>query len=666
MPEGSRRFWRDDVLAGAWRWRLVILFLLLIVPLPGPSRLHARSAAYVSKSSAAAAAVRFALDQLGKRYRWGGAGPMAYDCSGLTMMAYRSAGVRIPRVSRWQYEVGQRIPVRQLVAGDLVFYARNPANPSTIDHVGMYLGGGRMVEAANRSVPIRIASIWRPGLMRHGVRPAPSSPRSRAACAPPVPAWRWTAPSGPSRSPRCGASSAPTAWLPTGRSVAPPGPPLSATDASGADRRPAERSTSTTRSGRGAVRPDRVAQTPRGGSVPGSHGPTRRRRPTTGGFRGTNGQRRGQCGQRRVDEDSRCRASLAIPDHCSFVLGEAAPDAVALAVRQRVVGAPLAHAAAGADQLRCALPPPACGPAFPVRREEHRAGQPATGRLQPPRPEARLLREPSGDGTRCPDLAVVAALGAVEAVEGTGRVHVTPWSHGSNRIDGRRSAGDRRPAGGGTRATSAGAADRPACLRRAAARRRDYRPGSTVPGSTRHRRDESIRRQAGEGRTRRGRAGARRRARAGGPAPAERHRHGLLRARRELPAGAGRDLRLAVPAGGVQAGGRGGAYGGRLRQADRPAGDLPGDPRARRDQRQRRRPHRRAGLGADAAAGRSGRALGPRPGGVPGAGGGEGVRHHGQVDGRGRRPRANPGGARQGDHGGQGGPARPPPICARS
>src|SRR6266496_4959669 len=159
MPEGSRRFWRDDVLAGAWRWLLVILLLLLIVPLPGPSRLHARSAAYVSKSSAAAAAVRFALDQLGKRYRWGGAGPMAYDCSGLTMMAYRSAGVRIPRVSRWQYEVGQRIPVRQLVAGDLVFYARNPANPSTIDHVGMYLGGGRMVEADRKSTRLNSSHV---------------------------------------------------------------------------------------------------------------------------------------------------------------------------------------------------------------------------------------------------------------------------------------------------------------------------------------------------------------------------------------------------------------------------------------------------------------------------------------------------------------------------
>jgi NlpC/P60 family/Putative peptidoglycan binding domain len=180
MPAGSRRFRRDDLVAGAWRWLLLILLLLLIVPLPGRVLLHTRFAAYTSRSSAAATAVRFALDQLGKRYQWGGAGPLAYDCSGLTMMAYRSAGVRIPRVSRWQYEVDQHVPVRQLVAGDLMFYARNPRDPSTIDHVGIYLGAGRMVEAANRSAPIRIASIWRVGLMRYGVRPAPSSPRMLA------------------------------------------------------------------------------------------------------------------------------------------------------------------------------------------------------------------------------------------------------------------------------------------------------------------------------------------------------------------------------------------------------------------------------------------------------------------------------------------------------
>jgi hypothetical protein len=177
MPAGSRRFRRNDCLAGAWRWLLLVLLLLLIVPLPGRAVLPARSAAYVARGSAAATAVRYALDQLGKRYQWGGVGPSAFDCSGLTMMAYRAAGVRIPRVSRWQYGAGQHVPVAQLAAGDLVFYARNPARPSTIDHVGMYLGGGRMVEAPNHTKPIRIASIWREGLMRYGVRPASKSPR---------------------------------------------------------------------------------------------------------------------------------------------------------------------------------------------------------------------------------------------------------------------------------------------------------------------------------------------------------------------------------------------------------------------------------------------------------------------------------------------------------
>src|SRR6266498_4801925 len=161
--------------ARAWRWLLILLLVVLILPLP--ARTVLKPAAYKAPASAAAIAVRFALDQLGKPYRWGGNGPSGYDCSGLTTMAYRAAGVALPRVSRWQYGAGAHIPVRKLSAGDLVFYARNTASPSTIDHVGMYLGSGRMVEAANRSVPIRIASIWRPGLMRHGVRPAPSSPR---------------------------------------------------------------------------------------------------------------------------------------------------------------------------------------------------------------------------------------------------------------------------------------------------------------------------------------------------------------------------------------------------------------------------------------------------------------------------------------------------------
>jgi peptidoglycan hydrolase-like protein with peptidoglycan-binding domain len=68
------------------------------------------------------------------------------------------------------------MPVRSLAAGDLVFYASNTASPATIGHVGMYLGWGRIVEAANRSVPIRIASMWRRGLMPYGVRLTSSAP----------------------------------------------------------------------------------------------------------------------------------------------------------------------------------------------------------------------------------------------------------------------------------------------------------------------------------------------------------------------------------------------------------------------------------------------------------------------------------------------------------
>ncbi len=181
MPAGSRRFQRDarPHLPVVWRWPLILVLALLVVPLPGLAVLRGvpASAAYVPTGSAAGTAVRYALEQVGKRYQWGANGPLAYDCSGLTMMAYRSAGVTIPRVSRWQYETGQHIPVNQLVAGDLVFYATSTASPSTIRHVGMYLGSGRMVEAANPSAPIRIASIWRSGLMRYGVRPAPTSPR---------------------------------------------------------------------------------------------------------------------------------------------------------------------------------------------------------------------------------------------------------------------------------------------------------------------------------------------------------------------------------------------------------------------------------------------------------------------------------------------------------
>jgi cell wall-associated NlpC family hydrolase len=112
-------------------------------------------------SGAATRAVAFARSQLGKPYIWGAAGPSSYDCSGLTMAAYRSAGVWLPRVSRAQWNAGPRVGLGSLAPGDLVFFAYNAGDPGSIHHVGIYIGGGAMVEAPYSGASVRIASIGR-------------------------------------------------------------------------------------------------------------------------------------------------------------------------------------------------------------------------------------------------------------------------------------------------------------------------------------------------------------------------------------------------------------------------------------------------------------------------------------------------------------------------
>jgi cell wall-associated NlpC family hydrolase len=112
-------------------------------------------------TSAAAQAIAFARAQLGKPYQWGATGPDAYDCSGLTMSAYGSAGVSIPRTSRSQWTIGTHVnSMTDLVPGDLVFYA-DGSSASTIHHVGLYIGDGLMIEAPFTGANVRTASINR-------------------------------------------------------------------------------------------------------------------------------------------------------------------------------------------------------------------------------------------------------------------------------------------------------------------------------------------------------------------------------------------------------------------------------------------------------------------------------------------------------------------------
>jgi peptidoglycan DL-endopeptidase CwlO len=126
-------------------------------------------------SPAARKAVAIALAQLGSPYVWGAEGPTTFDCSGLTSFAYAAVGVAIPRVSRAQfaaYAALRPVDPLHLVAGDLVFFADNPRDPSSIHHVGMYIGRGLMVEAPHTGTVVRTSSIWRPSYAG-AVRPTP-------------------------------------------------------------------------------------------------------------------------------------------------------------------------------------------------------------------------------------------------------------------------------------------------------------------------------------------------------------------------------------------------------------------------------------------------------------------------------------------------------------
>lgn len=108
---------------------------------------------------AAGAAIGFALGELGKPYVWGATGPDAYDCSSLLMRAYEKAGMTIPRVSRDQYNSGGHLPAREAQPGDFLFYAHDPSDPSTIYHVTMFIGDGKMVEAPNKDNPVRVQPV---------------------------------------------------------------------------------------------------------------------------------------------------------------------------------------------------------------------------------------------------------------------------------------------------------------------------------------------------------------------------------------------------------------------------------------------------------------------------------------------------------------------------
>ena len=104
-------------------------------------------------------ALDFALAQVGKPYLWGGAGPAAYDCSGLAMAAWAAAGVSLTHYTGTQVHQGTPVARADLRPGDLVFFG----TATNVYHVGLYVSadqGGEMVDAPHTGAFVRVEPIW--------------------------------------------------------------------------------------------------------------------------------------------------------------------------------------------------------------------------------------------------------------------------------------------------------------------------------------------------------------------------------------------------------------------------------------------------------------------------------------------------------------------------
>lgn len=114
-------------------------------------------------------ALEWARTQIGKPYRYGGAGPDAYDCSGLTLRAFEAAGAQLPRTTRDQWAKTRRVALDDLRPGDLVFWSSN-GEPSGIHHVAIYAGENMRLHSPNADRNVELAPMYTTGLLPYGGR----------------------------------------------------------------------------------------------------------------------------------------------------------------------------------------------------------------------------------------------------------------------------------------------------------------------------------------------------------------------------------------------------------------------------------------------------------------------------------------------------------------
>jgi cell wall-associated NlpC family hydrolase len=118
---------------------------------------------------AASQAIAYVRHQIGKPYCRGGTGPSCYDCSGLVMEGWASAGVHIPRTTFQQYPALPHVPARHLRPGDLVYGVGADGTATSPGHVGMYLGHGRVIQAYATGSPVMVSSLGAFGAAAGGI-----------------------------------------------------------------------------------------------------------------------------------------------------------------------------------------------------------------------------------------------------------------------------------------------------------------------------------------------------------------------------------------------------------------------------------------------------------------------------------------------------------------
>jgi hypothetical protein len=132
----------------------------LHVPASGTTRVPAGFTIAANVPVQVRFAISDALAQLGKPYIWGGTGPVGFDCSGLVMMAYRAAGIDLPRTTYQQVLAGTAVSsLDQVQPGDLLFTAGSDGTAANPGHVGMYVGFGLVVQAPQTGEPVILTPV---------------------------------------------------------------------------------------------------------------------------------------------------------------------------------------------------------------------------------------------------------------------------------------------------------------------------------------------------------------------------------------------------------------------------------------------------------------------------------------------------------------------------